>query len=156
MMGRRATLETADAPFAESRKGAVASRETHEHNIFDHGLQRRRETDNITITTGQEGDGKLVWQQTVWHLGQFERLIVAVRHCREHAAPGPVQRSALLLDRHHAVGGMLIVAGIVREFVRRMRILVAGLLSRVLVDLKMSNKFLALLAEAPAPADRIS
>jgi hypothetical protein len=51
---------------------------------------------------------------------------------------------------------MLIVAGIVREFVRRMRIFVAGLRARVLVDLKMSNRFLALLAEALAPLDRIA
>ena len=42
-MGRRAALETADAAFAESWKGAVASRKTYERNIFDHGLQRRRE-----------------------------------------------------------------------------------------------------------------
>jgi len=51
---------------------------------------------------------------------------------------------------------MLIVAGIVREFVRRMRIFVAGFLPRILVDLKMSNRFLALLAEALAPIDRIA
>jgi hypothetical protein len=53
---------------------------------------------------------------------------------------------------------MLIVTGLVREFVRRMRILVAGLLSLslVLVDLQMSNKFLTLLAEALAPVDRIA
>src|SRR6266851_7632139 len=72
-MCRRATLETADAPFAESCKGAVAGRKTYEHNIFDHGLKRRRETDNATITIGQEGDGQLVWRQTIWHLGQFEQ-----------------------------------------------------------------------------------
>ena len=61
-MGRRATPETADAPFVESWKGAVASRKTYEHNIVDHGLQRGRERDNVTITIGQEGDGKLVRQ----------------------------------------------------------------------------------------------
>jgi hypothetical protein len=51
---------------------------------------------------------------------------------------------------------MLVVSGIVGEFVRRIRIFVAGLLSLVLVDLKMSNRFPALLAEALAPLDRIA
>src|SRR5438876_2280555 len=79
-----------------------------------------------------------------------------MRHCREHAAPGPVQRSALLLDRHHAVGGMLIIAGIVREIVRRMRIFVAGLFVGILVGLQVGNVFLALLAGAFSPIDWIA
>jgi hypothetical protein len=60
---------------AESRVCGVASRKTHEHDVLDHRLERRRQTDNVAIAIGQEGDDKSVWQQTIWHLWQFNRLV---------------------------------------------------------------------------------
>jgi len=79
-MGRRATLETADAPFVESCKGAVGSRKTHEYNIFDHGLQRRERLTMLPSRLVRKvraacpaTDGPAP--------RAFERLIVAVRHC---------------------------------------------------------------------------
>jgi len=105
---------------------------------------------------GQEGDRKPVRQQTVRHLGQFKGLVVAVGHRREHAAPRPVQRSAPILDRHHPVGGVLILPGVGRERVRRPRVGVAGFLPRLLVGAHLRNRVLALLAKPRAPIDRLA
>ena len=86
-MRYRAALEVTDASRAERGVGAVAGRKACKDDIPHDRLQWRRQTDNVAVTIGQEGDGKPVRQQAVRHLGQFERLVVTVRQGREHAAP---------------------------------------------------------------------
>src|SRR5262245_2044715 len=77
-------------------------------------------------------------------------------HGCDHPAPGPVQVSILLLDRHDAVSRMLIVASISRKVVCRARICVADLLPRLLVSLHLGKGLPPPLAEAPAPIDRLA
>src|SRR5262245_41348127 len=51
---------------------------------------------------------------------------MAMVHLCEHAAPRPVQHAILILDRHHTVGRMLVVAGIGCEVVRWSRVCTSG------------------------------
>ena len=61
-MRYRAALEAADASRAERRVGAVASRQACKYDILDRRLQWRRQTDNVAVAVGQEGNGKPVRQ----------------------------------------------------------------------------------------------
>jgi hypothetical protein len=51
---------------------------------------------------------------------------------------------------------MSVFASIRRELVRRARVFMTRLFTRVLVDLHMGDNFVALLAKARAPLDRIT
>ena len=59
-MGGRATLEISDAPCATTRIRTVARGKTYEHDVLDHRLDRRRETDNVSLAIGEESYGKSV------------------------------------------------------------------------------------------------
>src|SRR5215471_13483528 len=86
----RSALEIAHAPLAEFKVSTIAGRKTLKHDVFDHWLERCRQTDNVALAIREKGDRKPVWEETIRHLRELKCLVVAMCHWREHAAPRPV------------------------------------------------------------------